>query len=129
VLTFTDVIAQSSNVGTIQVALRLGKDRLYKYITAFGFGRKTGVDLPGEISGLLRDSRLWSGVSIGSVAIGQEVGVTPIQMAAAYCALANGGTLMKPYIVVEIVDRDGDAGRKLTSPWGVRSPKSSAKVT
>jgi cell division protein FtsI (penicillin-binding protein 3) len=112
VLTFTDVIAQSSNVGTIKVALRLGKDRFYKYITAFGFGRKTGVDIPGEVSGLLRDSRLWSGVSIGSIAIGQEVGVTPLQMASAYCALANGGTLMKPYIVSEIVDHGGEAGKK-----------------
>ena len=112
VLTFTDVIAESSNVGTIKVALRLGKERFFKYITAFGFGRKTGVDLPGEIAGLVRDERLWSGVSIGEIAIGQEIGVTPMQMAAAYGALANGGTLMKPYIVAEIVDRDGQEGKK-----------------
>ncbi len=112
VLTFTDVIAESSNVGTIKVALRLGKDRFYKYITAFGFGRKTGVDMPGEIPGLLRDQRMWSGVSIGEIAIGQEIGVTPMQMAAAYCALANGGTLMKPYVVSEIVDRSGGAGTR-----------------
>ena len=112
VLTFTDVIAESSNVGTIKVALRLGRERFYKYITAFGFGRKTGVDIPGEIAGLVKDQRLWSGVSIGSIAIGQEIGVTPMQVAAAYCALANGGTLMKPYIVAEIVDRDGNEGKK-----------------
>ncbi len=112
VLTFTDVIAESSNVGTIKVALRLGKERFYKYITAFGFGRKTGVDLPGEIPGLVKDQRLWSGVSIGSIAIGQEVGVTPIQVAAAYGALANGGTLMRPYIVAEVIDRDGGESRK-----------------
>ena len=112
VLTFTDVIAESSNVGTIKVALRLGKERFYKYITAFGFGRKTGIDIPGEIAGLVKDQRLWSGVSIGSIAIGQEIGVTPLQVAAAYCALANGGTLMKPYIVAEIVDRDGNEGKK-----------------
>jgi len=112
VLTFTDVIAESSNVGTIKVALRLGKERFSKYIAAFGFGRKTGVDLPGEISGLVKDQRLWSGVSIGEVAIGQEIGVTPLQMATAYCALANGGTLMKPYLVSEIVDRDGREGKK-----------------
>jgi cell division protein FtsI (penicillin-binding protein 3) len=113
VLTFTDVIAESSNVGTIKVALRLGKERFYKYITAFGFGRKTGVDIPGEIAGLVKDQRLWSGVSIGSIAIGQEIGVTPIQVAAAYCAFANGGTLLKPYIVAEIVDRDGGEGKKV----------------
>jgi cell division protein FtsI (penicillin-binding protein 3) len=112
VLTFTDVIAESSNVGTIKVALRLGKERFAKYLNAFGFGSKTGVDFPGEISGQLKDYRLWSGVSLGSIAIGQEIGVTPMQMAAAYCALANGGTLMKPYIVSEIIGRAGGEGRK-----------------
>ncbi len=112
VLTFTDVIAQSSNVGTIKVALRLGKERFSKYIAAFGFGSKTGVDMPGEIEGLVKDPRLWSGVSIAEIAIGQEIGVTPMQVAAAYGALANGGTLMKPYIVSEIVDRDGREGKK-----------------
>jgi len=119
VLTFTDVIADSSNVGTIKVALRLGKERFSKYIAAFGFGHKTGVDIPGEIPGLLKDYRLWSGVSIGSIAIGQEIGVTPMQMAAAYCALANGGMLMKPYIVSEIVDRDGGEGKRF-GPQPVR---------
>ena len=111
VLTFTDVIADSSNVGTITVALRLGKERFAKYISAFGFGKRTGVDIPGEISGQLKDYHLWSGVSIGSIAIGQEIGVTPIQVASAYCALANGGMLMKPYIVSEIVDAGGE-GKK-----------------
>ena len=112
VLTFTDVIAESSNVGTIKVAQRLGKERFARYITAFGFGKKTGVDLPGEISGQLQDYRLWSGVSIGSIAIGQEIGVTPMQVAAAYCALANGGTLVKPYLVSEIIDRGNGGGKK-----------------
>lgn len=111
VLTFTDVIAESSNVGTITVALRLGKERFAKYISAFGFGKRTGVDIPGEISGQLKDYHLWSGVSIGSIAIGQEIGVTPMQVASAYCALANGGMLMKPYIVSEIVDAGGE-GKK-----------------
>ncbi len=130
VLTFTDVIAESSNVGTIKVALRLGKERFYKYITAFGFGRKTGVDIPGEISGLVKDQRLWSGVSIGSIAIGQEIGVTPMQVAAAYCALANGGTLMKPYIVAEVVDRDGKEGKKFQprAAGRVMSEETCAKV-
>jgi len=112
VLTFTDVVADSSNVGTIKVALRLGKERYAKYITAFGFGHKTGVDIPGEIPGLLKDSRQWSGVSIGEIAIGQEIGVTPIQVAAAYGVLANGGTLMKPYLVSQIVDQGGGVGKK-----------------
>jgi cell division protein FtsI (penicillin-binding protein 3) len=112
VLTFTDVIADSSNVGTIKVALRLGKERYAKYIAAFGFGRKTGVDLPGEIPGLLKDNRQWSGVSLGEIAIGQEIGVTPIQVAAAYGVLANGGMLMKPYLVSQIVDQGGGPGKK-----------------
>jgi cell division protein FtsI (penicillin-binding protein 3) len=124
------VIAESSNVGTIKVALRLGKERFSKYITAFGFGNKTGVDIPGEIPGMLKDYRLWSGVSIGSIAIGQEIGVTPMQMAAAYCALANGGTLMKPFIVSQIVGRDGGQGEKI-QPQPVRrvmSEETCAKV-
>ncbi len=130
VLTFSDVIAESSNVGTIKVALRLGKDRFYKYITAFGFGKKTGVDLPGEIPGLLQDTRLWSGVSLGEIAIGQGIGVTPLQMAAAYCVIANGGVLMKPYVVSEIVDPGGGAGQKFgPQPVGrVISEETCAKV-
>jgi cell division protein FtsI (penicillin-binding protein 3) len=112
VLTFTDVIAESSNVGTIKVAQRLGKARFAKYLSAFGFGRKTGVDLPGEIAGLVKDHRLWSGVSLGSISIGQEIGVTPIQMAAAYSAIANGGNLMKPYLVSEIRDPKDQEGKE-----------------
>jgi cell division protein FtsI (penicillin-binding protein 3) len=112
VLTFTDVIAESSNVGTIKVATRLGKARFFKYITAFGFGKRTGVDLPGEIAGLVKDYRLWSGVSLGSIAIGQEIGVTPLQMAAAYSAIANGGTLMKPYLISEVRDPKNVEGSK-----------------
>lgn len=130
ILTFTDVIAESSNVGTIKAALRLGKDRFYKYITVFGFGRKTGIDLPGEIPGLLRDVRLWSGVSLGAIAIGQEIGVTPLQVAAAYGALANGGVMMTPYIVSEVVDREGKGGQKFSPrPQGrVITAETSAKV-
>jgi cell division protein FtsI (penicillin-binding protein 3) len=115
VLTFTDVIADSSNVGTIKVAQRLGKARFAKYIDAFGFGKKTGIDLPGEIPGLARDYRLWSGVSLASMAIGQEIGVTPIQVAAAYSIVANGGTLMKPYLVSEIGDpKDRTGAERVT---------------
>ena len=123
VITFTDVISESSNVGTIKVAMRLGRERFYKYITAFGFGKKTGLDMPGEIIGLVKDYRLWSGVSIGSIAIGQEIGVTPIQIAAAYSALANNGTLMKPYIVAEVADRESGE-RKKYAPRPVGSPVS-----
>ncbi len=130
VLTFTDVIAESSNVGTIKVALRLGKERFYKYINAVGFGKKTGVDLPGEIPGILRDVRTWSGLSLGEVAIGQEIGVTPMQMAAVYSAFANNGVIMKPYIVSEIVNRSGGKGQKIVpQPVGQAvSAETTAKV-
>jgi cell division protein FtsI (penicillin-binding protein 3) len=94
------------------VAQRLGKARFAKYISAFGFGRKTGVDLPGEIPGLAKDHRLWSGVSLASISIGQEIGVTPIQMAAAFSAIANGGTLMKPYLVSEVRDPKDLTGKE-----------------
>ncbi len=113
VLTFTEVIAESSNVGTIKVAQRLGKERLAKYIEAFGFGRKTNIDLPGEIPGIFRDYRVWSGVSLATIAIGQEIGVTPIQMAAAYGAIANGGTLMKPYVVAEVRGADAESSVRI----------------
>jgi len=131
VLTFTDVIAQSSNVGTIKVAVKLGKERFAKYITAFGFGSKTGADLSGEIPGLLKDPRAWSGVSIGSIAIGHEIGVTPLQMAAAYCALANGGVLMRPYVVSQIISHGSGEGKK-AEPQPVRraiTQETAAKVT
>jgi cell division protein FtsI (penicillin-binding protein 3) len=112
VLTFTEVITESSNVGTIKVAQRLGKARLARYIEAFGFGRRTGVDLPGEISGISRDHRLWSGVSLATISIGQEIGVTPIQMAAAYGAIANGGALMRPHVVAEVRGRRSGEGTR-----------------
>ncbi len=106
-LTFQEVIQKSNNVGTIKVALRLGAKRLYRYARAFGFGRKTGVDLPGEAAGELRDLKDWSGLSVASVAIGQEVGVTPLQMLTAMNCVANGGYYMKPYVVSEIRGADG----------------------
>ncbi len=113
-LTFQEVIQKSNNVGTIKVALRLGAKRLYKYARAFGFGAKTGVDLPGEAGGELRDIREWSGLSVASVAIGQEVGVTPLQMLTAMNCIANGGYYMKPYIVSEIRGADGSVVMKRT---------------
>ncbi len=116
VLTVTDVIAHSSNVGTIKIAQRLGKTRLAKYIEAFGFGKKTGVDLPGEISGLVKDYRLWSGLSLGSISIGQEIGVTPIQVAAAYSAIANNGELLRPRIVTAVRGRNDPAGSVQAAP-------------
>jgi cell division protein FtsI (penicillin-binding protein 3) len=92
----------SSDVGAIKVALKVGNENFYRYIRAFGFGRKTGIELPWESAGLLRPTRLWQASSIGSLAMGQEIGLTPLQLAAAESAIANGGLLYRPRIVKEI---------------------------
>jgi cell division protein FtsI (penicillin-binding protein 3) len=105
-LTFREVIEKSSNVGTIKVGHRLGKERLYDYLTRFGFGSRTGVDFPGEAPGLLRPPPQWSEVSLASLAIGQEIAVTPLQLATAFSALANGGMLVRPHLV-KSVSKDG----------------------
>src|SRR5215470_5180927 len=101
-LTVSDILAKSSDVGAIKIALRLGAPRFYDYIRAFGFGQLTGVDLPGESKGLLRKLENWSAISIGSISMGQEVGVTPIQLISAVSAIANGGMLYKPHVVAEL---------------------------
>jgi len=107
-LTFREVIEQSSNIGTSKVAQMMGSELLYKYIKLFGFGSKLGVDLPGEISGIAKPPRFWSKVSIGTIPMGQEVGVTALQLALAISAIANGGQLMKPFVVKEIKDKYGE---------------------
>ena len=84
VLSLTDVVAESSDVGAIKLGMRLGEDRLYRYIRAFGIGSKTGVDLPGEERGLLQPPSRWSGISVGEMSIGQEAAVTPLQMVTMY---------------------------------------------
>src|SRR2546422_441761 len=101
-LNVADILAQSSDVGAIKIALRLGAPKFYDYIRAFGFGQPTGVDMPGESKGLLRRLDNWSAVSIGSISMGQEVGVTPIQLISAVSAIANGGMLYKPHVVAEL---------------------------
>ncbi len=106
-LSFKQVIEESSNIGTVKVAQLLGPDTLYQYIKAFGFGSKLGVDLSGEISGLVRPVRLWSKTSITSVPMGHEVGVTALQLASAISVIANGGQLMKPYIIDSVRDTQG----------------------
>ncbi|MBI5203811.1 MAG: penicillin-binding protein 2, partial [Nitrospirae bacterium] len=107
VLTFKEVIQKSSNVGSAMLGMQLGKERLYKYAKLFGFGEKTGIDLPGEVSGWIRPPEKWSGMSLGTIAIGQEVAVTPLQILRAYSAIANGGILIKPHVVSEIRSPDG----------------------
>jgi cell division protein FtsI (penicillin-binding protein 3) len=101
-LTVTDVMANSSDVGTIKLGLRLGEERFYRYIRSYGFGAKTDVELPGEERGLLKPPSRWSGISLGEISIGQEVGVTPLQMVTAFSAVANGGILFQPRIVHDV---------------------------
>jgi len=101
-LSVTDVMVNSSDVGAIKLGLRLGEDRFYRYIQAYGFGAKTDMELPGEEHGLLRAPDRWSGISIGEISMGQEIGVTPLQMVTAFSAIANGGILFQPRIVHDV---------------------------
>jgi cell division protein FtsI (penicillin-binding protein 3) len=106
-LTFRQVIEESSNIGTVKVAQLLGPDTLYHYIKAFGFGTKLGVDISGEISGMIIPVRSWSKSSITAIPMGQGVGVTALQLASAISVIANGGQLMKPYIIDSVRDASG----------------------
>ena len=99
-MTVAQILSQSSNVGTITLAEMLGRSRVESWIGRFGFGKVTGVDAPGETQGLLPS--YWSGSTIGNVPIGQGIGVTPIQMAAAYGAIANEGVYRTPYLVKRV---------------------------
>jgi cell division protein FtsI (penicillin-binding protein 3) len=103
-LTFQQVIERSSNIATAQVAMRLTKDSFYQYARNLGFGTSTNVDLPNEETGRLPKPYEWSQVSLPWMSIGYEVQVTPIQLAQAYAAFANGGTMMRPYLVEKITD-------------------------
>ena len=102
ILSVTGILANSSDVGAIKVALRLGAPKFYETARTFGIGQYTDIDLPGENRGLLRPVDEWSPSSIGSLAMGQEVSVTPIQIVSAISAIANGGTLYRPRVVREI---------------------------
>jgi cell division protein FtsI (penicillin-binding protein 3) len=102
ILSIRDVLAESSDVGTIKVALRLGAPKFYDVMRDFGIGEPTGIELPGENRGKLRALENWTASSIGSVAIGQEISVTPVQIISAISAIANGGTLYRSHLVQDI---------------------------
>ncbi len=106
-LTVKETLWFSSNIGLTKIGMKVGEERLYNYIKKFGFGEKTGIDLPGEEKGILRPLSHWSKVSMAAIPFGQEIGVTPIQLAMAVSAIANGGYLLKPYVVKEIRDKEG----------------------
>jgi cell division protein FtsI (penicillin-binding protein 3) len=98
-LTVAEILAHSSEVGAIKIGLRLGDDRFYKYIRGFGFGQQTGIELPGETRGITKPVSRWSKVSIAAISTGQEIGVSPLQLAAMVSTIANDGVRLSPHIV------------------------------
>jgi cell division protein FtsI (penicillin-binding protein 3) len=128
---FSEVIAKSSNIGTAKIALRLGDARLARAVAAFGFGKKTGIDLGGEASGRVPPPARWSKRSAATIAIGQELTATPIQLAVAYAAVANGGRLVRPHLVVRVERSDGRVAptSQDAAPARVMSEKTAAVLT
>ena len=106
-MTVTEIIEQSSNVGTVQIGMKLGGARLQEYMKKFGFGSATGLDFPGESPGIMIPRSEWSGSTIGTLPIGQGVAVTPLQMAAAYQTIANGGIWVEPKLLYSTMDSNG----------------------
>jgi cell division protein FtsI (penicillin-binding protein 3) len=125
IMPLKDVIAKSSNIGMIKVGQKLGDKRLYEYMRKFGFGEKTGVDLPGEISGLLRPYHSWSAVSLPSISFGQEINTTPIQLVTALSVLGNGGMSVKPHLLKMIL-KDGKVVKEYSPPPSKRIISQSA---
>lgn len=107
-LSIADILKYSSNIGAAKIGGRLGPARLYSYLRNFGIGERTGIDLPGEASGSLRPWGQWYGVDLATISFGQGVTASAIQLATAVSAIANGGMLMKPYVVEKITDNDGN---------------------
>ncbi|MGA1530474.1 MAG: peptidoglycan D,D-transpeptidase FtsI family protein [Kiritimatiellia bacterium] len=108
ILTYADALKKSSNIAAAKVALMLGEERLYRYLKAFGIGEATGIELPGEEAGIFYDPSKWSGLSVSRIAMGHEVAVTSLQMVNVLSALGNKGFLMKPRIVQQVVNPEGE---------------------
>lgn len=113
-ITFAQAIQRSSNVAAAKTAMVLGEERFFRYLKAFGFGEKSEIDLPGEAAGLVKEPREWGRRTLASVAMGQEIGVTALQLATAVSAVANGGWLMRPYVVSEVRDGRGQLVAQVT---------------
>lgn len=107
VVSVADVLKYSSNIGSAKIGFRLGEERLHRYLKSFGFGERSGVDLPGEANGSLRPVSKWYGTDLATISFGQGVSTTALQMVSAISAIANGGMLMKPYLVERITDNNG----------------------
>jgi cell division protein FtsI (penicillin-binding protein 3) len=107
-LSFSKILQVSSNIGFTKVAEKLKKDRYFNYIEKFGFGRVSGIDVPGEVPGLLRKPESWSAIDLATHAFGQGLSATPLQMVMAYAAIANGGFLMRPYVTRRVISPHGE---------------------
>jgi cell division protein FtsI/penicillin-binding protein 2 len=112
-LSVKDILVKSSNIGAAKLALSVGDQKFYEYIRRFGFGERTGIELPGEINGLIRPPKSWSKISITRIPMGHEIGVTPLQMTVAMATIANGGKLITPRIIKSIAT---DEGKTISSP-------------
>jgi len=128
VLNISQVMANSSDVGAIKIGLRMGAPKLYDYIRAFGFGQTTGIELPAETRGLLRGLNNWTPVSVGSISMGQEIGVTEVQTVSAFSAIANGGLLYKPRVVRGIRQGEEFTPSVRPEPQRVVSPETAATM-
>lgn len=130
ILTFREVIELSSNIGTVKVASLFGPEKMYKYMRAFGFYEKTGIDLPGEVAGMNRPVSRWTPSSMLAMPMGQEVTTTAMQLARAMSVIADNGFLVKPRIVKQIVDEDGEVIKDFAPEVTrkVLSPKTAAKM-
>jgi cell division protein FtsI (penicillin-binding protein 3)/stage V sporulation protein D (sporulation-specific penicillin-binding protein) len=106
-LSVRDILIKSSNIGAAKLALTVGEQKFYEYIRRFGFGERTGIELPGEINGLIRPPQSWSKISITRIPMGHEIGVSPLQMTVAMATIANGGKLIVPRIVKSITTAEG----------------------
>ncbi len=124
VMSVKQILSQSSNIGTITVAEKLGQGELAAWIDRFGFGRPTGIDYPGESRGLVLPLEDWSGSTIGTVPIGQGIAVTPLQMVSAYATIGNGGVRVTPHLVGKVGSRRvcsrarGRGSSRVTRPTG-----------
>lgn len=114
-LSVGDILKYSSNIGAAKIGSRLGPERLYGYLRGFGFGAKSNIDLPGEVSGYLRNKSQWYGVDLATISFGQGISISALQMVAAMSAIANGGSLMQPYVVDRIVDAKGNPIKQFAS--------------
>jgi len=125
-LTVREILAKSSNIGAVTIGQRLGKTELLRWIHRFGFGRLTGIDFPGEIPGYVLPGDKWWSSTIGNIPMGQGISVTPIQMVAAYSAIANNGVLMRPYLTEQVGTKvhEPTAGRRVVSAGVARQLRS-----